>query len=458
MIPDATNLLSSKPEIKLLIVDDREDNLMSIESILEADGYTIRKASSGRAALKILLKEQDFSLILMDVQMPDLNGYETASLIYQRDALKRIPIVFITAHGYGEGDFFKGYQTGGVDYIYKPINPALLRAKVHVFVDLFTKTHELRVNEQKLIAANDRLEREIEERIASEQRVKTLNEQLVDNIQQLELANQELENTNQELERFAYVASHDLQEPLRKIIVFGERLEDRFKDALGDEGRDYLRRMTRASSRMQGLITNLLSFSRAMNSAGELERVDLQHLLQDIISDLEIQIEQKQATVLVPSLPVVEGIPSLIRQLFQNLIINALKFSHPERPPVITISWEGIIGTEAGFATSFASEQNFCRITVQDNGIGFDNVYAEQIFQAFKRLHGMAEYEGTGIGLSICKKIVEKHCGWIKADGKQDQGACFTICLPLVQPNQVERPFYIIKPAESLSKAVVSPF
>jgi signal transduction histidine kinase len=190
-----------------------------------------------------------------------------------------------------------------------------------------------------------------------------------------------------------------------------------------------------------------------MNSAGELERIDLKFLLQDIISDLEIQIEQKEATIIVPSMPVVEGVPSLIRQLFQNLIINALKFSHSERPPVINVSCESIKGLEAGFVNSQITDHDFCRITVQDNGIGFDNEYADQIFQAFKRLHGMAEYEGTGIGLSICKKIVEKHCGWIRADGKQDSGACFTICLPMLQPDQIDRAFYILKPTDTIAKA-----
>src|SRR6476620_1926753 len=126
-------IVSNKPEIKLLLVDDREDNLFSIETILQRDGYTIRKANSGRAALKILLKEQDFTLILMDVQMPDLSGFETATLIYERDKLKQIPIIFITANDYGEDSIFKGYQMGGVHYIYKPINADLLRAKVSVF-------------------------------------------------------------------------------------------------------------------------------------------------------------------------------------------------------------------------------------------------------------------------------------------------------------------------------------
>src|SRR5580698_9604342 len=181
----AIDNLPVKPVIKLLVVDDREDNLFSIETIFEKDSYVIRKANSGRAALRILLKEDDFTLILMDVQMPDLNGFDTASLIYDRDKLKHIPIIFITANDYGDESVFKGYQMGGVDYIYKPINPELLRAKVSVFVELYTKNHQLIAQEQKMAAANKQLEKEIQKKIKSEEQVNQLNKQLVEHITRL---------------------------------------------------------------------------------------------------------------------------------------------------------------------------------------------------------------------------------------------------------------------------------
>src|SRR3954465_3340872 len=156
--------ITDRSPIKILAVDDREDNLFSIETILEQDNYVIVKANSGRAALKILLQQHDFTLILMDVQMPDMNGFETASLIYEREKLRNIPIIFITAHNQGEEKMYEGYQMGGVDFIYKPINPELLRYKVSVFVELYQKTNELLNHEKKLISANRKLEKEVEER------------------------------------------------------------------------------------------------------------------------------------------------------------------------------------------------------------------------------------------------------------------------------------------------------
>src|SRR5205085_2132508 len=170
---------------KILLVDDREDNLLSIETILEPNGYRFVKARSGREALKILLNEFDFAMILMDVKMPGLNGFETATLIYEREKLRHIPIIFITAHDHSDENIFKGYQMGGVDYIYKPINPDLLRAKVSVFVELYKKTHQLMAQEQRLKSVNQNLQKEIQERIFSEEKVTLLNQQLMENILQL---------------------------------------------------------------------------------------------------------------------------------------------------------------------------------------------------------------------------------------------------------------------------------
>jgi signal transduction histidine kinase len=398
--------------VKILAVDDREDNLLSIETILEQENYTIVKAASGRAALKILLQQQDFTLILMDVQMPDMNGFETASLIYEREKLRHIPIIFITAHNQGEERMFEGYKMGGVDFIYKPINPELLRYKVSVFVELYQKTHELLNHERKLLAANRKLEQEVQERRLKEEKIRLLNEQLLEN-------NLQLKTTVEELDRFAYVASHDLQEPLRKILVFSDKLQTKYKDELDTEVGQSLEKIAKASTRMQSLINDLLKFSRQTTADEDFVAIPLNQLLQDVIADLEIEIDKSAAQIHLDGLPEIWGIPSQIRQLFQNLLSNAIKFRKKSENPAIRIFTEPWNGLN--------------RVIIQDNGIGFDPKYAEEIFMVFKRLHSYHEFEGSGVGLSICKKIIDRHSGFIKAESKIGEGAKFIIEFPVIK-------------------------
>jgi signal transduction histidine kinase len=417
--------LSRKADIKILVVDDREDNLFSIEAILERDNYTIVKANSGRSALKILLHQHDFSLILMDVQMPDLSGLETATMIYEREKLKNIPIIFITAHDYDEDYVFKGYKMGGVDYIYKPINPELLRVKVSVFVELYRKNHQLVQHEKKLLAANRLLQKEIEERKASEEKVKELNAQLVEN-------NAHLKEVNEELDRFAYVASHDLQEPLRKIMVFSDKIL--MANTSNKETEKYFKRIISSSERMQLLINDLLSFSRHTTTPSDFKETDLNLLVKEVITELELEIENTNTQIHITGLPVVHVIPSLMRQLFYNLLSNAIKFRKKTVSPVIHISVEPANGTDKNLPGR-NSARHFYTISVSDNGIGFDQKYADDIFVVFKRLHSYHEFKGSGVGLSICKKIMEKHSGFINASGKPGEGSTFTIGLPDKQIN-----------------------
>jgi signal transduction histidine kinase len=409
-----------KPYIKILAVDDREDNLFSIETILERDGYTIRKANSGRAALKLLLTEHDFTLILMDVQMPDMNGFETAELIYQREKLKHIPIIFITAHNQDETNMFEGYKMGAVDFIYKPINPDLLRLKVSVFVELYQKTHQLMLQERKLLAVNTNLEQEIEERKISEEKIHLLNQQLLQN-------NSELKVINEELDRFAYVASHDLQEPLRKILIFSDVMSARLHKHPDEEVQSCLTKIGKASERMQRLISDLLKFSRHANLEADFQKVSLNEILQEVLSDMDIELQKRGARVELGTLPAIWGIPSQIQQLFQNLVSNSLKFSKTGVPPKISIYSEQL---HIPSLLHQAEEQRYHQIFIADNGIGFDPKYAKDIFVVFKRLHSYHEFEGTGIGLSICKKIVEKHNGQISATGLLGEGATFTVTFP----------------------------
>ena len=419
--------IAKPPLIKLLVVDDREDNLFSIETILDGEAYHIVKATSGRAALKTLLFQQDFALILMDVQMPEMSGLETAELIYQRDKLKHIPIIFITAHSGDERHMFEGYQMGGVDFIYKPINPELLRYKVAVFVDLYRKTQQLLQQEQWLKRMNANLEKEIEDRRQSEIRVSALNEQLIQN-------NLELKATNEELDRFAYVASHDLQEPLRKIMLFSDSLNRKLQQHPDSRVHDDLDKISKASGRMQKLINDLLHFSRHNNEDSVLsDKVDLNVIVQDVLAEVEETATAKEARIEVDQLPVVQGVSSHLYQLFQNLISNALKFSRAGEVPRIKITATTTAPTPV-LQQRYPEVEHYHQISVTDNGIGFDGRHAEDIFVVFKRLHSYHEVEGTGIGLSICRKIVERHGGTIQATGQLGQGATFTIWLPAALP------------------------
>ncbi|MBD2433819.1 MULTISPECIES: PAS domain-containing protein [Fischerella] len=235
---------------------------------------------------------------------------------------------------------------------------------------------------------------------------------------------QELSRSNEELQEFAFVASHDLQEPLRKIKTFGDRLKASCGDVLSEQGRDYLERMQNAARRMQTLIEDLLTLSRVTTRAQPFVAVDLLQVTQEVLSDLEISIQQTGATIEIGELPVIDADPLQMRQLLQNLIGNALKFHQKEIQPIVKIYSQLLYDPE-----HVSGEQ--CQIIVEDNGIGFNEKYLDRIFNVFQRLHGRSEYDGTGIGLAICRKIVERHQGSITARSEPGQGAKFIVTLPI---------------------------
>jgi len=234
----------------------------------------------------------------------------------------------------------------------------------------------------------------------------------------------ELERSNRELQDFAYISSHDLQEPLRKIQAFGSRIESRYGDVLDERGIDYIQRVQNAASRMQVLINDLLEFSRVTTKASDFREVDLNKTLNGVLSDLEIRIKETNATITSDDLPTIDAEPHHMRQLMQNIIGNAIKFHHPDRLPGVTISTEVI---------NSATGQNLVEIKIADNGIGFDQKYADKIFTVFQRLHGKQEYEGTGIGLAICRRIIEHHNGAISVSSEEGDGTVFTVQLPIKQ-------------------------
>ncbi len=244
---------------------------------------------------------------------------------------------------------------------------------------------------------------------------------------------EELRNSNANLEQFAYIASHDLQEPLRKIKSFGDMLQNRYQEMLGSEGGDLIGRMQSAASRMSILIEDLLTYSRVSVKPGVLKVVQADEVLEGVLFDLERLIQQQSAVIEVEKLAPVAGQSTQLGQLFQNLVSNALKFRHPDRPPEILVRSKMVAGHESGISVAPEDAQKrYQLIRIQDNGIGFDMAYRDRIFQIFQRLHNRNEYPGTGVGLSIVKKVVENHNGYIQVDSVPGEGTTFSILLPAV--------------------------
>ena len=238
----------------------------------------------------------------------------------------------------------------------------------------------------------------------------------------------ELERSNRELQDFAYIASHDMQEPLRKILTFSELLRQRYDETIDERGRSYLVRMEHGAKRLHDLINEMLAYSRITTRAQPFEKVNLNEVARRVLSDLDFQIEETAAQIDVAALPILEADPTQMHQLIQNLVSNALKFHKADSQPEIKISVSPVIPDPA-------EANGMITLTVSDNGIGFDEKYLDRIFQPFQRLHGSEEYEGTGMGLAICRKIIERHSGSITATSKPGQGATFVVSLPARQNN-----------------------
>jgi len=242
----------------------------------------------------------------------------------------------------------------------------------------------------------------------------------------------ELDRSNKELEEFAYIASHDLQEPLRKITSFSERLKEKLPANLEPDVQLYLNRMLAATDNMRTLIDNLLEFSRTSRNREPFTKVDLNDVIADVKADLELKIEESNAQIESEKLPVISAISLQMRQLFTNLFTNAIKFKKQDEAPKITISCSPLPDKRRE-ELHLTANAPYYEIVVKDEGIGFDQEFADKIFQIFQRLHGKAEYPGSGIGLAICKKIVENHAGTIIARSQQGNGASFFIFLPEFQ-------------------------
>ncbi|HEX8357799.1 MAG TPA: PAS domain S-box protein, partial [Segetibacter sp.] len=269
-----------------------------------------------------------------------------------------------------------------------------------------------------------------DKRVMSEELEKLVHERT----SELRQANNQLERSNNELAQFAYVASHDLQEPLRKIITFSTRIQERFFELLPDGGKELLQKINNSAERMRGLIDDLLNFSRITRLDKNFINTDLNKIIKDVLSDFDLMIQEKNALVYVEKMPVIEAVPLHMNQLFYNLLGNALKFATANVHPVINITCAKLPKGELKNFPRLDPSVLYYKITMKDNGIGFPQEFADQIFVIFQRLNDKEDYPGTGIGLALCRKIVSSHYGHIWAESEECNGAVFNIILPAVQP------------------------
>jgi len=391
--------------VNILLADDRPENLLALETILGDPEYNLVKANSGREALRHLL-QHDFAVILLDVQMPEMDGFETAELIRQRERSQHTPIIFITAIGKSEEFVYKGYLTGAVDYIIKPVVPEILRAKVSVFVDLFRMREQVQRQAEQLALAN----RELERRAA------------------------ELETVNNELEAFSYSVSHDLRAPLRSIDSFSQILLEEHAGKLDADGQDCLRRVRAATSRMGQLIDDLLRLSRVTRAEMHLETVDLSALAHSVAAELQGREPQRQVEFTIAPGVTAQGDARLLQVVLENLMGNAWKFTAKQEKARIEF---GVL-QERDLETRRRGDAETLPLTaspllpvyfVRDNGAGFDMAYADKLFGAFQRLHSPSEFPGTGIGLATVSRIIHRHGGRVWAEGEVEKGATFYFTL-----------------------------
>jgi signal transduction histidine kinase len=371
--------MAVKEKVNVLAVDDNQANLLALEKILKNPDLNLVKSISGNEALACLL-ENEFACIILDVTMPEMDGFELAQIIRNDERTKYIPIIFASGNQRTEADIFKGYETGAVDYLLKPLDATIVRSKVNVFAELYR--HELALKRAKTLLA--------------------------------EYA-KDLQRSNEELDQFAHIAAHDLQAPIRAIAGYAEMLTEDCMEQLGDTGKEWLQRITERTARMHSLIQDLLVYSKAGRKQPSVS-FDVSKTVVEVTQDLSQHIKESGAKIILGNLPTLVASPLELRQLMQNLIGNAIKYQKKDTPPEVHVSAEKADGN--------------WRFKISDNGIGIQTEHMNKLFVIFSRLHTSNEYQGTGIGLAICKKIVARHHGKIWVESEPGKGSAFYFTLP----------------------------
>jgi len=371
-------MISKKP--KILIVDDKPENLVALKIVLKDLDVELIEATNGNDALKKTLRH-DFVLALLDIQMPEMDGYELASILREEKKTAHLPFIFISAVYTDNLNVFKGYEKGAFSFITKPFQPEILINKVKFFID----KHQQEIS------------------------LYELNKSLVSK-------NEELELMNQELESFSYSVSHDLRAPLRGINGFATILKEDYETKLDDGAKRVINTIIDNSLKMSSLIDSLLSLSRLGRKEMSKRRININSMVTDIVNEFRNVKDSKNFKVTIKDLRETEGDQELLKQVFVNLISNAIKYSSKKENPEIEIG--------------STPEEKAITYYVKDNGSGFNMNYKNKLFGVFQRLHGNSEFEGIGIGLAIVQRIVVRHGGHVWAEGEVNKGAVFYFSLP----------------------------
>jgi len=377
---------------KILIVDDNEGNVIAMQAVLGDLDIEILTATLAERAIYLSIVN-DLALIIMDVHMPDMDGFETASRIRESERSKHVPIMFVTGVKRSPEEVSRGYNIGAVDYLLKPVDADILRAKVGAFLDIYG--HRL----------------------------------------DLERDHELLKAKNQKLREFAHIASHDLKAPLRQIAMCGQELAEEFEtddSNSSNMARNHVVYICSAVTRLQSLISSLLNFATLDNIPITTTVVDLEELIAGILGDFRTEFDSAQATINVSSLPMIKANPIQLQEVFHNLIGNALKYRRPDTPLKINVSAELGEESRVDLSDDAAAEklQKICTIEISDNGTGIREANYDKIFRPFERLVSYDSVEGSGLGLSIVSRIIERHHGTISVQSTVGEGSTFILKLP----------------------------
>jgi signal transduction histidine kinase len=379
--------------VTILIVDDKPANIYALETLLDKPDRTFLNATNGNDALKLALNN-DIDLIILDVQMPEMDGFEVAQILKLNKKTKDIPIIFASAEKKERQSVMKGFEEGAVDYLSKPLDPELTTAKVSVLL-------KIQLQKKELIEKNQSLEK-------ADAQIKQLNADLQKNLYQLE-------EVNKELESFSYSVSHDLRAPVRALVGFSKMLEESYNDTLDGEAKRMLAVIHRNAIKMGSLIDDLLEFSKMGRQEVKKSAINIADVVKDVLNDIT-EANGYHAKVVVNELIPAYADRALITQVWINLISNAFKYSTKKESPVIEIGSH--------------RDAEYIVYYVKDNGAGFNMDYAEKLFGVFQRLHKASDFEGTGVGLAIVQRIITRHGGRVWAEAKVNEGATFFFTLP----------------------------